>query len=427
MSDPFILIEQTIKNLKKDQKAISSISELRKLFPNLARKDHRDNPIIYLDNAATTHKPKVVTDSLIHHLTQHNANIHRGIHTLAIEATSDYEESRRKVQQFINAREESEIIFTRGTTESINLVAQTFGRQNVRAGDEILISIMEHHSNMIPWQQLAKQQGAQLKVIPITSCGELDIPSLESMLNPKVKILALTHISNSLGTVNPIKEIIRLARSQGIPVLIDAAQSISAYPIDVTALDCDFLAFSGHKMYGPTGIGVLYGKSKHLAVMPPWQFGGEMIKSVEIERSIFAEPPHKFEAGTPPIAEAIGLGAAIDFIREQGLDRIRRKSQELLQYATEALREIPGVELIGIPRNKSAIISFLMDDIHPHDLATILNQVGVAVRAGHHCTQPLMASLGLPGTVRASLAFYNSKEDIDQLIKGLLLAKQIFK
>lgn len=412
--------------MKKEQKEFGVIEAYRAQFPNLGRRDHRDHPIIYLDNAATTHKPQVVIDSLVHHYLQQNANIHRGIHTLAIEATSNYEESRRKVQHFIHAEKAAEIIFTSGTTAGINLVAQTFGEQTIEAGDEILISILEHHSNLIPWQQLAARKGAKLKVLPITACGELDMPSLERMLSPRVKLLALTHISNSLGTINPIKEIISLAHGLDIPVLIDAAQSVGSYPIDVQDLDCDFLVFSGHKMYGPNGIGILYGKGRHLENMPPWQFGGEMIKSVTIEKSIFAPLPHKLEAGTPPIAEAVALGAAIDFIQEIGLERIQAENQQLLEYATATLERIPGLNIIGKLKNKSAIISFMMDDIHPHDLATILNQAGVAVRAGHHCTQPLMASLGVPGTVRASLAFYNTKDDIDQLKKGLLLAKQIF-
>lgn len=402
------------------------IDRARAQFPNLKRQDHRDNFIVYLDNAATTHKPQVVIDTLVKHFQEQNANIHRGIHTLAIEATSNYEESRKKLQQFINAREEREVIFTSGTTAGINLVAHTFGEQQVQPGDEILISILEHHSNLIPWQQLAARKGAQLKVIPITSCGELDMPSLEKMLTPKVKILALTHISNTLGTINPIREIIRKAHDQGTTVLIDAAQSVSTYPIDVQELDCDFLVFSGHKMYGPTGIGVLYGKARHLQEMPPWQFGGEMIRSVEIEKTTFANPPHKFEAGTPPIGEAIALGAAVDFIQEIGLENIQKQNRLLLDYGLEALQDFPGLNIVGKARNKSAILSFTLEGIHPHDLATILNQSGVAVRAGHHCTQPLMISLGLPGTVRASMAFYNTTEDIDKLKQGLLLAKKIF-
>ncbi|PHN05091.1 cysteine desulfurase [Flavilitoribacter nigricans] len=412
--------------MKNDNSEIQSIVDARSQFPNLNRQDHRDNRIIYLDNAATTHKPQLVIDSLVNHFSNQNANIHRGIHTLAIEATSHYEESRRKVQQFINAREESEVIFTSGTTAGVNLVAQTFAQQQIRPGDEILISILEHHSNLLPWQQLAAQKGAKLKVIPITACGELDMPSLERMLTSRVKILALTHISNSLGTINPIRDIIKMARSQGTYVLIDAAQSVGSYPIDVQDLDCDFLVFSGHKMYGPTGIGVLYGKAELLQAMPPWQFGGEMIRSVQIEKTVFAAPPHKFEAGTPPIAQAIALGAAIDFIGQVGLEHIQAQNQALLAYGTELLAEIPGLQLVGKARHKSAIISFMLEDIHPHDLATILNQAGVAVRAGHHCTQPLMESLGLPGTVRASMAFYNTYEDIDQLKQGLLLAKKIF-
>lgn len=413
--------------MKKDRnELLDVIEQARAQFPNLKRKDHRDNLIVYLDNAATTHKPQVVIDALVEHFQEHNANIHRGIHTLAIEATSNYEESRRKVQQFINAREESEVIFTSGTTAGINLVAGTFGRQNIKAGDEILISLLEHHSNLIPWQQLADQKGAQLQVVPITACGELDMPSLEKMLTPRVKILALTHISNTLGTINPIKEIIRKAHDQGTTVLIDAAQSVSTYPIDVQALDCDFLVFSGHKMYGPTGIGVLYGKVQHLREMPPWQFGGEMIKSVEIEKTIFANPPHKFEAGTPPIGQAIALGAAIDFINKVGLENIQKQNRLLLEYGMEVLKDVEGLNIVGKARNQSAIISFTMDGIHPHDLATILNQTGIAVRAGHHCTQPLMISLGLPGTVRASMAFYNTTADIDKLKQGLLLAKKIF-
>ncbi|MEZ4995206.1 MAG: cysteine desulfurase [Saprospiraceae bacterium] len=400
---------------------------IRSLFPALKRRDHRDNPIIYFDNAATTHKPQSVIDTLVRHFSEQNANIHRGIHTLAIEATSEYEESRRKISQFINSRSPKEIIFTRGTTESINLVAQTFGRKHVRAGDEILISIMEHHSNLIPWQQLAVETGATLKVIPITACGELDIPSLSKMLHSGVRMLALTHISNSLGTINPIRDIIHQAHQHGIPVLIDAAQSVGSYRLDVQDLDCDFLVFSGHKMYGPTGIGILYGRLEYLEAMPPWQFGGEMIRSVEIERSLFAPPPHKFEAGTPPIAEAIALGTAVDFIEETGFEYIQAQNRSLLEYATEALEEIPGLQIIGRARNKSSIISFLMDGIHPHDLATILNQSGVAVRAGHHCTQPLMTSLGIPGTLRASFAFYNSKKEVRQLVNGLNMAKKIFQ
>lgn len=402
------------------------IDNARAQFPNLKRQDHRDNQIIYLDNAATTHKPQIVIDTLVHHYQEQNANIHRGIHTLAIEATSNYEDSRKKIQEFINAKEDKEIIFTSGTTAGINLVAQTFGQQQIGPGDEILISVMEHHSNLIPWQQLAKRNGAQLKVIPITACGELDMPSLEKMLTPGVKLLALTHISNTLGTINPIQEIIQKAHKQGAKVLIDAAQSVSSYPIDVQALDCDFLVFSGHKMYGPTGIGVLYGKAELLKQMPPWQFGGEMIKSVTIEKTLFANLPHKFEAGTPPIAEAIALGAAVDFIESVGLDNIREQNRQLLEYTVKALEEVPGLIFIGKARNKTAIVSFVLDDIHPHDLATILNQTGVAIRAGHHCTQPLMESLGLPGTVRASMAFYNTSEDIDHLKQGLLLAKKIF-
>lgn len=413
--------------MEKEQKEAGIIESIKSSFPNLQRQDDRGNPIIYLDNAATTHKPQVVLDSLLDHYAQHNANIHRGIHTLAVEATSHYEESRKKIQHFINAREAREVIFTRGTTESINLVANTFGRQHLNPGEEILISMLEHHSNLIPWQQLAAQKEARLKVIPITAFGELDLSALDKLLNGKVKLLSLIHISNSLGTINPVKEIIRMAHDRGIPVLIDAAQSIGTYSLDVQELDCDFLAFSGHKMYGPTGIGVLYGKSEHLEAMPPWQYGGEMIKSVQIEKSIFADVPHKFEAGTPPIAEAVALGTAVDFILDFGLDKIQEQNQQLLNYATEALGEVPGLSIIGQAEHKSAIISFMLDDIHPHDLATILNQSGVAIRAGHHCTQPLMTSLGLPGTARASLAFYNSRNDIDQLVKGLHLAKKIFK
>lgn len=413
--------------MDSNQQPADNHKAIRSQFPTLQRRDHRDNPIVYLDNAATTHKPQVVIDKMVWYYSEQNANIHRAIHTLAIEATSEYEDSRKKVSQFINARSPKEIIFTRGTTEGINLVAQTFGRQQLQKGGEILISIMEHHSNLIPWQQLAKRMGAELKVIPITACGELDTPSLQKMLHPEVRMLALTHISNSLGSINPIREIIRQAHQFDIPVLIDAAQSVGSYALDVQALDCDFLVFSGHKMYGPTGIGVLYGRQEHLEAMPPWQFGGEMIRYVEIEKSHFAVPPHKFEAGTPPIAEAVALGRAIEFIEEIGYDYIQQQNRILLEYATQKLQEIPGLRIVGRARNKSSIISFLMDDIHPHDLATILNQSGVAVRAGHHCTQPLMTSLGIPGTVRASFAFYNTKREVDQLVKGLTLAKKIFQ
>ncbi len=383
------------------------------------------NPLVYFDNAATTFKPDSVIKAVENYYTTMPANVHRAVHTLSEHATSAYEGSREKVRAFINATSTTEIIFTKGTTEAINLVANSFGA-SLNAGDEILITHMEHHSNIVPWQLLCERKGCVLKVAPITDKGELDIEAFIKLLNPRTKIVAIVHISNTLGTINPIETLIREAKKVGAAILIDAAQSVAHLPIDVQKLGCDFLAFSGHKLLGPTGIGVLYGKKELLEKMPPWQGGGDMILSVSFEKTLYNELPWKFEAGTPPIAEAIGLGAAIDYIMKIGWDRIEKQEKALLIHLNEVLRKKSRIRLIGEATHKLPIASFVVDGIHPHDLGTFLDQYGIAVRTGHHCTEPLMKRFKVPATTRASLAFYNTLEEIDRFSESLDKALEFF-
>ncbi len=393
-------------------------ASIREQFPVLNRMV-KDKTLVYLDNAATAQKPKVVIDALVDYYTGYNANIHRGIHTLAEEATAAYEKTRDTVQQFIHAAYREEIIFTRGTTESINLVANTWGRQNIEAGDEIIISTMEHHSNIVPWQLLCEEKGAVLKVIPINDKGELLLDEYERLLNDKTKLVSIVHVSNALGTINPVKQMIAAAHKAGAAVLVDGAQSTVHLDIDVQELDCDFFAFSSHKLYGPTGIGILYGKKQLLESMPVFQGGGEMIKEVSFNGTTYNELPYKFEAGTPNIGDTIAFKAALDFISETGKAAIARHEQNLLSYATEQLQQIAGLRIIGTAEHKASVISFIIDKVHPQDAGIILDNQGIAVRTGHHCAQPLMDRLGIPGTIRASFAVYNTKEEVDVLVKGL--------
>lgn len=395
-----------------------NILDIREDFPIL-KSLVNGKPLVYLDNGATTQKPQVVIDAITNYYTSQNSNIHRGVHHLSQVATDAYELTRTKLKPFINAEHEHEIILTKGTTDAINLVAQCYGKAFVKEGDEIIISAMEHHSNIVPWQMLCEERGATLKVIPMSQEGNLDLSAYKRMLNDRVKMVSVTYVSNSLGTVNPVKEIIDLAHAQGVPVLLDAAQAVQHIPIDVQGLDVDFLAFSGHKMYGPTGIGVLYGKEKWLNAMPPYQGGGDMIKTVTFEKTTYNELPFKFEAGTPNIEAGICLAYAIDYIEAIGLKNIAHYENELLEYATNTLLEIPGLRIIGTAKEKSSVISFLIDGTHPYDVGTILDKLGVAVRTGHHCTQPVMDFYGIPGTIRASLGLYNSKADIDALVDGV--------
>lgn len=405
---------------------ILDVQEIRKDFPILSSKVN-GKPLVYFDNAATSQKPWQVIKAIEHYYTDLNSNVHRGVHHLSQKATDAFEASRKKVADFINAKYDHEVIFTRGTTEAINLVAYSYGKQFVQPGDVIIISTLEHHSNIVPWQLLCEDRKAVLKVIPINEKGELLLDVFKEMLNEKVKLVSVNYVSNSLGTINPVREIIELAHLQDIPVLLDAAQAVQHMPIDVQELDVDFLAFSGHKMYGPTGIGVLYGKEKWLNQMPPYQGGGEMIKSVSFEKTTYNELPFKFEAGTPNIEAAICLGAAVDYINEIGLGNIRQYEHELLEYATEKLSGIAGIRFIGAADNKASVVSFIIDTIHPYDVGVILDQLGVAVRTGHHCTQPLMDYYGIPGTVRASFAFYNTKEEIDVLTEAVHKAVKMLK
>lgn len=392
-----------------------SPQQIRQNFPVF---QHFPN-LVYLDSASTTQKPQVVIAAEQEFYEQHNANVHRGIYRLAAEATALYEGSRDRCARFLNAPQAKQVIFTSGTTDGINLVAQCFALPRLESGDQVLISAMEHHSNLIPWQQVCLAKKAELKVVPFNLKGELDLQALKDLLSPKVKILALTHISNTLGTINPIAEIIALAHEQGVPVLVDAAQSISSHQIDVQALDVDFLVFSGHKIFGPTGTGVLYGKEKWLKEMPPYRFGGEMIRDVTFEKTTFAPIPHKFEAGTPNIAGIATLSTALDFVESLGQNNIAAHLQTLLAVGMEKLRGIPGIQFYGEAAQKSGIISFTIDGIHPHDLATILGQQDICIRAGHHCTQPIMDFYEIPGTVRASFSVYNTMEDVTKLAEGV--------
>jgi cysteine desulfurase/selenocysteine lyase len=394
------------------------VARIRADFPIL-RQMINGNPLVYFDNAATSQKPDVVIEGLKRYYETENSNIHRGVHYLSELATRDYEEARSKIRRFINAAEIGEVIFTRGATEGINLVASSYGRKFVKRGDEIIISALEHHSNIVPWQLLAEEVGAKLNVIPMNDDGELIIEEYIRLLNSRTKLVAVAHVSNALGTVNPVKRIIEMAHSYDVPVLLDGAQAAPHIKLDVRDLDCDFYAFSGHKLCGPTGIGVLYGKSDWLNAMPPYQGGGDMIASVSFEKTTFNSLPYKFEAGTPHIAGGIGLGIAIDYLTSIGIDRIAAHEHELLDYATEALTSIPRVKIIGTAREKASVLSFTIDSIHPHDIGTILDQEGIAIRAGHHCAQPVMKRFGVPATARASFALFNTKSEIDVLVDGI--------
>lgn len=394
------------------------VRRVRRDFPILRQKVH-GKPLVYLDNAATTQKPQAVLDAIGHFYDTDCSNIHRGIHTLSQRATDAYEAARAKVQHFVNAADPGEIIFVRGATEGVNLVAQTYGRKHIGVGDEIVVTALEHHSNIVPWQILCQEKHAQLRVAPINDAGEILLDEFEKLLNPKTRLVAVGHVSNALGTINPVRQITELAHRRDVRVLIDGAQAAPHLPIDVQALGCDFYVFSGHKLYGPTGIGVLYGREDLLEHMPPYQGGGEMISSVTFERAFYKEPPFRFEAGTPNVAGAIGLGAAIDYVTQLDRAAMVQYEDELLAYGTKGLASVPGLRLIGTAREKTGVLSFGIDTIHPHDIGTILDREGVAIRTGHHCAQPLMDRLGVPATARASLAFYNTQAEIDALVAGL--------
>ena len=401
------------------------VARIREDFPILDQMVN-GKPLVYLDNAATTQKPQVVIDALVNYYTSDNSNVHRGVHTLSQRATEDFDIGRSKARQFLNAGSDQEIIFVKGTTDGINLVAQSYARPNLGEGDDIIISTMEHHSNIIPWQVLCQEKGAHLRVIPISDAGELLIDEYEKLLTPRTKLVAITHVSNVLGTVNPIAQIVEIAHNRGVPVLVDGAQAVPHMAVDVQKLGCDFYVFSGHKIYGPTGIGVLYGKSELLEAMPPYQLGSEMIKSVTFEHTIYNDLPFKFEPGTPHIAGVIGMGAAIDYLNGIGMDRIDAYEHDLLEYGMECLSGIDGVQLIGTAPGKSSVMSFVMDSAHPHVIGTILDTEGVAVRTGHHCAQPLMHRFGVPATARASLSFYNTKDEIDLLVKAIDRVIEVF-
>jgi cysteine desulfurase / selenocysteine lyase len=400
------------------------VDAIRRDFPILAR-TVRGGPLSYLDNAASSQRPRAVIDAMSHYYEHSHANVHRGVHWLSQEATDLFEGAREKVRRFINARSIKEVIFVRGTTEAINLVAQSYGRPQFGPGDEILVSWLEHHANIVPWQLLCQQTGATLKVAPITQRGEVDFDAFASLLSPRTRLVALTHVSNALGTVVPVQKFIAAARARGVPVLLDGAQAVPHMKVDVQALDCDFYAFSSHKMCGPTGIGVLYGRESLLAAMPPWQGGGDMILAVSFEKTVYNALPYKFEAGTPAIAEAVGLGAAIDYLEALGMERIAAAEHELLVYANARLATIPGLRFIGTAPEKAAVVSFTLDKVHPHDLGTILDSEGVAIRTGHHCAMPVMEFFGLPATARASFAFYNTRAEIDRLVDALHTAREM--
>ncbi|MCX6305004.1 MAG: cysteine desulfurase [Bacteroidetes bacterium] len=400
------------------------INKIRADFPILSQQIY-NRPLVYLDNAASTQKPRQVIDAIVKYYEHDNCNIHRGVHYLSVKATEAYEEARREVRQFINAKSTCEIIFTKGATESLNLVASSFGKQYVKAGDEVITSIMEHHSNFVPWQQMCLERGATLRVAGINPQGELDLDELKGMLNGKTRLVALTHVSNVLGTINPVKEIIALAHLHGIPVLIDGAQGVSHLPVDVQEMDCDFYCFSGHKMYAPMGAGVLYGKEKFLEEMPPYQMGGEMIKDVYLDHTTFNELPFKFEAGTPNVGGVMGLHAAILYLNGLGMENIAAYEDQLLKYATEKLSAINDIRFFGTSRHKASLVSFLIGNIHPYDTGMIIDKMGIAVRTGHHCAMPLMDYLKIPGTVRASFAFYNTFEEVDQLVAAIGKAREM--
>lgn len=401
------------------------VTKIREDFPILSRKVY-DRPLVYLDNGATTQKPLCVLDAMREEYLNVNANVHRGVHYLSQQATDLHEQAREKVRKFINAGSVNEIIFTRGTTESLNLVVSSFCDGYMSEGDEVIVSVMEHHSNIVPWQLQAARKGISLRVIPMNDKGELLLDEYEKLFTERTKIVSVTHVSNVLGTVNPVKEIVRIAHEHGVPVMVDGAQSTPHFAVDVQDIDCDFFAFSGHKMYGPTGVGVLYGKEYWLDRMPPYQGGGEMIESVSFEKTVFEHLPFKFEAGTPDYVATHGLATAIDYISSIGIDNISRHEQELTRYCMERMQEIDGIRLFGTANDKDAVVSFLVGDIHHLDMGTLLDRLGIAVRTGHHCAQPLMIRLGIQGTVRASFAMYNTKEEIDVLVEGIKRVSKMF-
>jgi cysteine desulfurase/selenocysteine lyase len=409
-----------------DRAASLDVARVRADFPILSQTTRSGHPLAYLDNAATTQKPRQVIEAVTRFYTSGNANIHRGVYELSERATAAFEGARERVARFIGAASPAEIVFTRSATEAINLVAQSWGRNTLRPGDEVLVTAMEHHSNLVPWQLVCEQTGARLRAVPITARGELDLEAAERLLGDRTKLLAIGHVSNALGTVNPVRALAARAHGRGALVLVDGAQSAAHLRIDVADLGCDFFAFSGHKVYGPTGVGVLYGRAEVLAAMPPWQGGGDMIEQVALEGSTWAAPPARFEAGTPPIAAVLGLATALDYFEAVGLNRIAAWEEELLRLATERVGEIRGVRLVGTAREKVAVLSFILDGVHPHDVGTILDDEGVAVRAGHHCAQPVMTSLGIPATVRASFAFYNTVQEIEALARGVARAAEVF-
>jgi cysteine desulfurase/selenocysteine lyase len=402
------------------------VRKIREDFPALRQQLH-GRPLVYLDNAATTQKPRAVIEALRHFYEEYCANIHRGVHLLSERATQAYEDARAKVQRFLNAATSREIIFVRGATEGINLVAQTYGRANFRAGDEVLISAMEHHSNIVPWQMVCEEKGAVLRVAPMNDRGELLVEQFENLLTPRTKFVSLVHVSNALGTVNPVRDLIARAHRWNVPVLIDGAQAVPHLRADVQELGCDFYVFSGHKLFGPTGIGVLYGRQSLLEAMPPYQGGGDMISAVTFEKTTYNSLPYKFEAGTPNIAGTIGLGAAIDYVNQVGLEAAAAHEREVLEYATAAVSRLPGVRLIGTAPEKAGVLSFVIDGIHAHDVGTILDQQGIALRTGHHCAMPVMERFGVPATTRASFAFYNTKEEVEALVAGILKVLEVFR
>ncbi len=402
-----------------------AVERIRADFPILQR-TVRGRPLVYLDSAATTQKPRAVLDALARYYAEGNANIHRGVYVLSEEATAAYDAAREKVRRFLNAAASREIVFTRNSTESINLVAQSFGRRNVGPGDEIVITHMEHHSNIVPWQLLCEQVGARLRVAPIDDTGTLQLDELERLIGPRTRLVSVVHLSNSLGTINPVRDIVAMAHRLDVPVLVDGSQAVYHMPVDVRALGCDFYVCTGHKLYGPTGIGVLYGREALLEQMPPYQGGGDMIRSVTFEKTTYADLPHKFEAGTPHIAGAVGLGAAVDYVQRIGFDAVAPHEADLLAYGTAALSEVKGLRLIGTAADKASILAFVMKGAHPHDVGTIVDTEGVAIRTGHHCTQPIMERFGVPATARASVAMYNTREEIDVLVRALQRVREMF-
>jgi cysteine desulfurase/selenocysteine lyase len=401
------------------------VERIRADFPILQLQVN-SHPLVYLDNAASAQMPQAVIDRFIRYRTREHANIHRGVHYLSEVATREYEAVRAKVCALLNVQEEREIVYTSGTTDSINLVMHGYGRKFIGAGDEIILSVLEHHSNIVPWQMLAEEKGARIRVIPCNDAGELLVDTYEQLFTPRTKLVGLTHVSNALGTINPVKEMIAIAHRQGVPVLVDGAQAVPHLPVDLKDLDCDFYAFSGHKLCGPTGVGILYGKARHLEAMQPFKGGGDMILSVSFEKTTYNDIPYKFEAGTPPIEQVIGLGAAIDYLSAIGIGEIQAHEDELLRYATDRLGALKGVRIIGTAAHKASVLSFVVDGVHPHDIGTLLNEDGVAIRTGHHCAQPVMQRFGIPATARASFAFYNTLREVDGLAEAIVRAQKVF-